>query len=168
MKINNEETRELRLRELEYVVLAFQQQLFRFAFFRVGHSADAQDVVQDVFLRFFREGRGFSAVSDLRGYLFRSVSNACHDHLRRRSRERFVPLDAVVMRTAEEEPGWTEEYERIRKLLEAIPEDQAEIIRMKTVGGLKFVEIAAALDLPLPTVKSKFRYGIDKIRVKLN
>ena len=57
-----------------------------------------------------------------------------------------------------------EEYLRITALLSSIPEEQAEVVRLKCVDGLKFREIAALLGIPLATAKSRYRYGIGHIR----
>lgn len=61
-----------------------------------------------------------------------------------------------------------QEYERIVALLDDIPFEQAEVIRMNTIDNLSFVEIAEILDLSVSTVKSRFMYGVNKVRAKLN
>ena len=61
-----------------------------------------------------------------------------------------------------------EEFQRIQYLLNSIPEEQAEVIRLRTIDDMSFVEIAELLKLPVTTIKSRFLYGISKLRSKVN
>ena len=56
------------------------------------------------------------------------------------------------------------EYRRIASLLTEIPDEQAEVIRLRIYGDNSFAEVAEILSLPLPTVKSRFLYGLEKLR----
>lgn len=62
----------------------------------------------------------------------------------------------------------TEEYERIAGLLATLPEEQAEVIRLKTSDSLTFARIAEITGTTEATVKSRFRYGIGKLRKLIN
>lgn len=61
-----------------------------------------------------------------------------------------------------------EEYERIAGLLATLPEEQAEVIRLKTADSLTFARIAEITGSTEATVKSRFRYGIGKLRKHIN
>ena len=56
------------------------------------------------------------------------------------------------------------EYRHIASLLTEIPDEQAEVIRLRIYGDNSFAEIAEILSIPLPTVKSRFLYGLEKLR----
>ena len=93
------------------------------------------------------------------------VRNRCTDVLRGRSRRGGQPPEALV------DGGDTlaeimarEEANEFARLLQAIPEREAEVIRLRAWSELSFAEIAIAVDAAVPTVKSRFRYGIDKLR----
>jgi RNA polymerase sigma factor, sigma-70 family len=162
-----------RLKELEHVIAEFQDQIFRFAFFRTGCFPDAQDIVQDVFVKLYHDFASLHAVSNLKSYLFRSVSNACTDYHRNRKRKIFEPLDTVPAYlersecTTSQQLLLVEEYNRIERLLDDLPNEQAEIIRLKVLDNLSFVEIATLFEIPVTTVKSRFKYGIDKLKTKI-
>lgn len=66
------------------------------------------------------------------------------------------------------EPELREEYERIAGLLATLPEEQAEVIRLKTADSLTFARIAEITGSTEATVKSRFRYGIGKLRKLIN
>ena len=61
-----------------------------------------------------------------------------------------------------------EEYERIAGLLATLPEEQAEVIRLNTSDSLTFARIAELTGSTEATVKSRFRYGIGKLRKLIN
>ena len=56
------------------------------------------------------------------------------------------------------------DIQRIAQLLKDIPEEQAEVIRLRIYGNNSFADVAEILSIPLPTVKSRFLYGLEKIR----
>ncbi len=155
-----------RLRELEELVDSCREPLFRFAFFRLGSRMDAEDVVQDAFLKWASGPE--RPVGHPRAYLFRMVSNDCYDRIRRRTT--LVPLDGRQPLPNEplEEHEAHEEARRIEALLDRIPPEQAEAIRLHTYASLRFTEIAEVLRCPVSTVKSRFGGGIAKLRKTLN
>lgn len=63
-----------------------------------------------------------------------------------------------------EEDNREEEFKRISRLLDTLPEEQAEVIKLRIYGNNSFAEIAEILSVPLPTVKSRFLYGLTKLR----
>lgn len=63
-----------------------------------------------------------------------------------------------------QDEGHGQDLRRIGRLLAQIPESQAEVIRLRIYGNNSFAEIAGILAVPLPTVKSRFIYGLEKIR----
>ncbi len=153
--------------ELERVIDQYQQGLFRFAFFRTGSTDDSRDIVQSVFLRLYDRHGDLAVIENMKSYLYRATANACADYHRRRRSRRTVPLVHAVSLTSGDDPDAPtaeREYERINTLLASLPGEQAEVVRMRTTDELSFAEIADILQIPLATAKSRFRYGIEKLR----
>ena len=139
--------------------------LLQYACYRLGSKDDAEDAVQDLFVNVQqRLGEGNIDVRDLSAYLYRSLANLCVSQLRKSERVRFVPIDQQTAMIATDEEDYEQDYQRIAQLLASIPDEQAEVIRLRYHGGKRFVEIAAILGLPVTTVKSRFQYGLEKIR----
>ena len=86
-----------RLNELERLIVKEQDVLFRFAYMRVGSRADAEDIIQDAFLKFFRSSEGLGSVRNVKHYLIRSISNACKDFHRRKQDN--LPLRDLLQKT---------------------------------------------------------------------
>jgi len=162
-----------KLVELEKVITEFQNQLFRFAFFRTGCFADSQDIVQDVFIKLYHNNTNIQSVDNIKSYLYRSISNACIDYQRKSNKLKFESIDKAVipLNMQENDASYQltqiEEYKRLENLLSELPEEQKETIRMKIFDNLNFVEIAEILELPVTTIKSRFKYGIDKLKARI-
>ena len=163
-----------RLQGFGKIISEFQDQLFKFAFFRTGSLADSQDIVQDVFVKFYKNKQYPSAIRNIKPYLFRSISNACADYQKKKKKFLFESLDKMddskflQEKDASYQLLLTEEYCRIEKVLQNVPVEQAEIIRFRVLDNLSFVEIAEILSLSVTTVKSRFKYGIDKLKFILH
>lgn len=156
-----------RLNELESIIVREQDMLFRFAYMRVGRRADAEDIVQDVFLKLFRSSESLSSVRNVKHYLIRSISNACKDFHRRK--QDILPLEKAEREmVSDDDLKMYEEYLRITTLARTLPPEQREVLYMKCIDGLKFREISDILDIPEATVKSRYRYAIQAIQKQLN
>jgi RNA polymerase sigma-70 factor, ECF subfamily len=161
------------LEELENVITEFQDQLFRFAFFRTGCFADSQDIVQEVFIKLFHENEHLASVKNIKNYLYKSISNACIDFRRKSRNIKFEPIEKAILpasileKEASHDLIQIEEYNRLEKLLSELPDEQSETIRLRVLDNLSFVEIAFILEVPVTTVKSRFKYGIDKLKTRI-
>ena len=154
-----------KMRQLERIIDEHQQQLFTFAFFRVGSYEVAQDIVQDVFIRFYENSRRLSAANNVKAYLYKTISNACTDYLRKNAKIQFIAIENLVNELVEnEEKQCLSEYLRIEEILENLPIDQAEILRLKFIDSLNFVEISDILNVNINTIKSRYKYAINKLR----
>ena len=159
---------EQKIAELERIVAERQDWLFRFAYMRIGRREDAEDLVQEVFLKLFKAMNKSGEVDDIERYLIRSISNACHDYFRRK-RQTMIPIDETLQITVDESDKQIhEEFMRINKMLDDIPPEQAETLRLKCYDGLTFKQIGELQDIPEATVKSRYRYAITTLskRVK--
>lgn len=156
MKLNSNNN----IEQLAEWIDKWQEQLFRYAFYRVGNRSDAEDVVQDAFLKI---ASTTTPISNPKAYLFRIVSNGCVDSLRQKSL--LQPLQERIPTTSySEEMEAQEEFKRIERLLSRLPEQQSEVIRLHIHAGLKFTEIAEMLEEPATTIKSRFASGIEKLK----
>ena len=143
-----------------------QPHFMRYACYRLGDTADAEDALQDVFLKISAKLSNEKSVKvrDWRNYIFRALSNLCSSRLAALGKLRTTPLDARLDIADLPTESNDADYQRIVQLLVEIPEEQAEVIRLRIYGNNSFADVAEILSLPLPTVKSRFLYGLEKIR----
>lgn len=159
----NEETEQL-LKELERIVVERQDWLFRFAYMRIGVREDAEDLIQEVLLRVFRRLREKAQIDSVEQYLILSISNACKDYFRRKT-PKVVMLDkAKEVAISDGDRQIHEEFLRINRLLETLPTEQQEIVRLKCYDDLTFKQIAELQDIPEATAKSRYRYAIQHLQ----
>jgi RNA polymerase sigma-70 factor (ECF subfamily) len=135
----------------------------------VPSRADAEDVVQDGFVRFWAAR---DRAADPVAYLFTCVRSAALDW-RRGSRRRGRREEAVARPHSTAAPLFTAglEQEERRAAVEAalaqLPESQREVLVMKVWARLSFPQIARALQVPVDTAASRFRYALEKLRNRL-
>lgn len=137
--------------------------LVRFAFFRLGNHAQAEDIVFDAVLRFLEKVPPRIDSGAVRAYLFRIVYRLCID-LSRTRKPNFVDIDLIDVEDEGENGLDLEETIRINKCLEVLPKREAEVIMMNVIDGLSFVEISSILSIPQSTAKSRYKSGMDKLR----
>ena len=144
---------------------AWSEELFRFAFYRLSSREDTEDVVQEAFLRVAKSD--LSRLKEPRAYLYRAVQNGCNDCLRHR-RPTFEIDQRLAKQPEVEEREALEEAAQINRLLEKLPEEQSEVIRLHLHGNLKFTEISEVLNLSASTLKSRFAAGIERLKKMWN
>jgi len=161
------------LAELGEFIKKNQNRLVRHAFFRLGNREEAEDIVQEVMIRIYQERESRHHIEKPASYAFRMVYNACMDHLRKKAKNNFEHLNgkdalAIDDSNRENEIIAREEFLRVNKLLDSIPDEQAEVLRLRVIDEMSFIEIAEIMKVPVTTIKSRFSYGIIKLRTKVN
>lgn len=136
----------------------YRQRLFAYARQMLSaHSRqDAEDVLQDVFVRAFGALRADERDVNVRAWLYRVAHNRCIDHLRRPTPP---PADIYdVSRTPLHDPlEDAQRREDLRRLVQDVgrlPEQQRSALLMREIDGMSYADLAAALDVTVPAVKS--------------
>jgi RNA polymerase sigma factor (sigma-70 family) len=139
----------------------------------LGDGGLAEEVVQEVFVRFIQSLQEFTLRGTLKGFLATCVANRARDVLRQKARRQDRPLDPEIPRPADSpEPIdlaiRNEQLEILRGGLGGLPYEQREAITLRHHGELTFKQIAAAQNVPIQTVQSRYVYGMEKLRLLLN
>ena len=150
----------------------YSDKLVLYACRRLGDIQDAEDVAQDVFVRAFGERSKRKQISHVGPYLYRMVSNACIDLLRKRKRR--GPQLSLDMTMVQEIPSReknalemaivTEEMHRSEELVSCLSAKQAEVVRLRVFADLTLGEIAETVGCSVNTVCSRLRYGFRNLR----
>jgi RNA polymerase sigma-70 factor, ECF subfamily len=152
--------------------------LHRVAWRLTRHAADADDLVQETYLRAIRGAERFTPGTNLRAWLFRVLRNAFLDRYRRERSNRAAPEDeAEAAGAAESRDGWLRgdaELERLRAVvaeeieaaLRQLPEEARTVVLLD-VEGLGEAEIAQVMDCAPGTVKSRLHRARSRLRVLL-
>lgn len=140
-----------------------RQQLYTYALSLTRQREAAEDAIQQAFAQLLRRGE---LPADLRPYVFRCVRNAALDGRRRAAvrGESIFAGDAGPVAPAA--PGALPAQE-LEAALRTLSPDEQEAIVLKIYDGFTFQEIADLRRVPLPTVASWYRRGLDKLKTRL-
>jgi RNA polymerase sigma-70 factor (ECF subfamily) len=142
------------------------------AFRVLGDRAAAEDLVQEAFLAVWRGAAAYSAAKgSVRTWVLSIVHHRAVDRLRQGAavRRRQDALEQVAL----VEPDAPDAAEvalarvaarEVQGALAEVPDDQRQVLRLAYYGGYTQHEIADMLSLPLGTVKSRMRLGLDRVR----
>ena len=163
-----------------HLVERHSRSVFRLAYRLTGHEQDAEDVVQETFLRAFREIRRFEARSSFATWLYRITVNCSHDLLRQRPRAGTRPsLDDPDLRVAAEladssaaadplrELTSRRIDERVRAAMDDLSGQERSAFVMRHYEGLSIEEIGGVLNLKASAAKHSIFRAVQKLRRSL-
>lgn len=154
-------------KRLEAIYREHRQGLFSLAMSITRRRESAEDAVHDAFVRLWRTAA--APQGDLVAYVYASVRNAAVDRKRRRG-ERPELVETMFAGGLPDPSDCAAEHEqagRLRRAVEALPDDQREAVVLRAFAGLTFQQMAETLGEPLPTVASRYRRALERIRQRL-
>ena len=151
----------------------YRDDLLRLAVSLLTESDAAEDIVHDVFASFIRDGRLFRLTGSLKGYLATCVANRARNvnrayHLRHGSGQEKEPPKAPKWDRPDRWIIHSDELRRLNNALARLPYDQRETVILRAQVAMKFGQIAKSQKVPIKTVRSRYRIGLDKLRSLLN
>lgn len=162
------------------IVLRYKQKIFQYILRMVGDADEAEDLTQEVFVKTYLSISNFRSQSSLNTWLYRIAGNLCIDAHRKRSRK-DAALGATVVSLDDNRPDSAgasddstpgkeapdsryEPYEvlqrreldsQIQLALSRLPEKMRSVVVLHDLEGLPYEDIAAIVDCPIGTVKSR-------------
>jgi RNA polymerase sigma factor (sigma-70 family) len=136
----------------------YRQRLFAYVrqMLSAGSRQDAEDVLQDVFVRAYGSLRNDNREMNVRAWLYRVAHNRCIDHLRRP-----IPPAAEVFEVSRkplhdpvEEAQRRDDLRQLVVDVSNLPEQQRSALLMREIDGMAYADLAVALDVTVPAVKS--------------
>lgn len=157
--------------DLERLYEEHAQALFAFLLNFTRNEQDTRDLMQDLFVRLAGTPRLLESVRDHRAFLIRLARNAAIDLLRRRGvrgkyQDAFAAQqDSLFAPTAD--PDEAAFRAGLSEALAELPPEQRAVVHLKLWEDLTFEQIATVLDIPANTAASRYRYALDKLRLRL-
>jgi RNA polymerase sigma-70 factor (ECF subfamily) len=160
--VHDETSQHAKDEALAALVEEYAPTLYRVAFSVMRNAADAEDAVQEAFLRVLRHQDALDEVRDRRVWLIRIVWNIVLDR-KRRARTRPETDDVAELArvlpaaglTAEERAAAAEHHARVLKLVETLPAKEREVLILSAFEELTSVEIAGVLGVTESSVRSR-------------
>jgi RNA polymerase sigma-70 factor (ECF subfamily) len=160
---------------METLVLRHKDKLYTSIFLLVKDKYLAEDLFQDMFIKVidtFRNNR-YTEEGKFLPWAMRIAHNLCVDHFRRVKRTPTIKTSDnhdifEVLNfsndNAEEKMMKNQSYDRIRRMLDLLPEEQREVIVLRHYADLSFKEIASLTNCSINTALGRMRYGLINMR----
>ncbi len=138
--------------------------VFGYALSLLRNRHDAEDVMHECYLSIANGAQGYRPEGKPLAWILTVTKNLCYMHKRREKNASFVPVeDALNVLDASDE-ATLEDKMILRECLESLSDTEREIVVLHAVSGFRHREIAEMLDMPLPTVLSKYSRAIVKLK----
>ena len=167
-------------RAFSELVDLYKDKIFHLAYRMLYNVEEAEDVVQETFLRVYSNLHRFDENQKFSTWIYRIGTNLCIDRLRRR--KQTYSLDAEVSenegadwysmlpsddRTPEGELILSETQEQVRKAIDALPEKYKSAVILRYLHDMSLQEISEILNMPVTTVKTRVHRGREYLRERL-
>jgi RNA polymerase sigma factor (sigma-70 family) len=164
--MNDEHTRA----RFETLMLPLMNDAYNLARWLMKNQEDAEDMVQESYLRAFRFFASFQG-TNCRGWLLRIVRNTCYTALgARKLRDKEVPLEEEAEDPLPLSPVSLDKkttVEAVREAIEALPADFREAVVLRELEGLSYKEISEVTEVPIGTVMSRLARGRQQLYLML-
>ncbi|KPK95959.1 RNA polymerase subunit sigma-24 [bacterium SM23_31] len=162
----------------EEIVRRYKDQLVNFAYRFLGDIGEAEDIVQETFLRVYRKKKAYRNVAKFSTWIYTITGNLAKTELRRRKRRKILSVSSLGFEDKDYElrdgkKGPEESVDDILKedivqrAIDSLPEKFREVIIFRDIQELSYEEISSILKIPLGTVKSRVNRGRFKLQEKL-
>ncbi|WP_462412719.1 RNA polymerase sigma factor [Neobacillus sp. Marseille-QA0830] len=169
------------IRDIKHGIVSSQEVLVRrhyklvysFLYRMTGDKELAKDLTQETFIKLLKNISKYQPSADFKSWLLTVASNHAKDYFKSRThkdRQHTYELTDQDTRTEKDVPSIFEKNEtrkEIKQALENLPSYQREAILLKYFNELKIAEIAAITNSSVPTVKSRLKQGLGKLKTYL-
>lgn len=146
------------LPDAQRAVHEYGNSLYRLCSVMTGNREDADDAVQEIFLKYVEKAPDFNDSEHEKAWLIRVASNICKDILRKRKHQSFISLDEI------RNFGICEDNAQILELLVSLEEKYRIVIHLHYVEGYKAREIASMLGVSESAVKKRLQRGREALK----
>ena len=147
----------------------FYKKLLQFGFVLTRQKEVAEELVEDVFIKFWKNKNSVENIRNLKVYLYTATKNTCLNYLSSKANENITrPFDAINIEIAgtlspDQILIYRETYTKIKTTIETLPPRCKMIFKLIREDGLKYKEVAEILNLSLSTVETQMTIAIRRI-----
>jgi RNA polymerase sigma-70 factor (ECF subfamily) len=155
------------------LVQRWEQDVKAFLTHMLGSVEEAEDLAQDTFVQVYRKAGSYQPAGKFKSWLFRVAGNLARSRLRRRKILRWVSFDPALHDRGINQQGPDEALEHhqrekaIRTALARLPDRQRQALVLHRFQGMRYQEVAAAMDTTLPGVESLIQRALAGLRADL-
>ncbi len=162
------------------LVQLWYKRIYNFSYKYFFDHDQAMEVAQKTFISMHKNLPSLQEVTRFKSWLYTIAVNYCREEVRKKKNSRALSLNQFGAGEAEDSYRWEESHHRrenperqlrhselsdlLQECLMLLPVEQKEVVIMKEYEGMKFREIAEALNISENTVKSRMYYGLDGLK----
>jgi len=162
----------------DLIVKRYKNQLLNFVYRFLGNAEEAEDLVQETFLRVYRNRKAYQKVAKFSTWIYTIAGNLAKTELRKRKRRKFFSISDLGYNekdydisdeafNPEKDVDGRMKEEIIHKEIDDLSPKFREVILLRDVQQLSYEEISQIVNIPLGTVKSRVNRGRLKLQEKL-
>jgi RNA polymerase sigma-70 factor (ECF subfamily) len=157
---------------LQRIYVKYRDYLLTLTMALVNDAGLAEDIVQDVFVMFAQSSGTFKLHGSLKSYLATCALNRCRDQMRARKRHALSLDEETFMQSGFDPPDKRmisdEQSRQVADAMAQLPYEQREVIALHLNAAMKLRHIAGLQNASVSTIKGRYRYGLQKLRLALN
>ncbi|OGI34332.1 MAG: hypothetical protein A2259_02580 [Candidatus Moranbacteria bacterium RIFOXYA2_FULL_43_15] len=145
------------------IIDRYQGKLFAYLYRLIGNREEAQDLLQDVFIKVYKNLRGYDAERKFSSWIYRIAHNEAVNHIKRKSLKRFVSWESVVstkdkLESSSNEEGAQDAWIRkeisqeVNAAIDRLPAKYKQVLLLRYYSDNSYEEISEILDRPVNTV----------------
>lgn len=143
-------------------------QVRAYIFCKCRDSNDADDLVQECYLRAFRSWGQFDGRGSRQGWLFTIARRTCVDWFRSKGKSVQISLDDPDgLQEVVSEKRNPDDAATVWEMIKTLQPEYKEILYLRFAGGLNYAEMAKSLDVPVGTVRSRLHRGLKAVKTKI-
>lgn len=147
--------------EVERVIEKYSGSLFRMCFVILKHEQDAQDVLQEAFIKYMQKSPEFRDEAHEKAWLFKITANLCKDLLRFKKRNQYVDMKELEQYCKE-----PEESDVLKEVM-TLPAKYKMAIHLYYIEGYHTSEIAKIMQISESAVKKRMQRGREMLKTRL-
>jgi RNA polymerase sigma-70 factor (ECF subfamily) len=162
----------------DLIVKRYKNQLMNFVYRFLGNAEEAEDLVQETFLRVYRNRRAYQKVAKFSTWIYTIAGNLAKTELRKRKRRKFFSISDLGYNekdydisdeayNPEKDVDSRMKEEIIHREINQLSPKFRQVILLRDVQQLSYEEISQIVNIPLGTVKSRVNRGRLKLQEKL-
>ena len=162
----------------DLIVKRYKNQLLNFVYRFLGNAEEAEDLVQETFLRVYRNRKAYQKVAKFSTWIYTIAGNLAKTELRKRKRRKFFSISDLGYNekdydisdeayNPEKDVDGRMKEEIIHREIDELSPKFREVIVLRDVQQLSYEEISQIVNIPLGTVKSRVNRGRLKLQEKL-
>jgi len=153
-------------------VLPIKHKLFRLANRMLVNTPEAEDIVQEVFLRLWARKERLNEYRSIEAFAMTITKNLCLDKLKSKGYKTNELTEKHEQQTTEtpyQKMEMTDSYQKVKKIIDTLPEQQRMIIHLRDIEGYEYEEISEIMNISVNTIRvnlSRARKKVKEILVK--